>query len=153
MAKMTELTPNELATLLILKEKGPFPNPSAVGFLLHEKIEGDKKPNPSPQGMALFAGKFLSSLRSKDLADNYRSWRITSEGSAYLEYLENKDFTLDVHRVARDGSDWCVRCPHCKEVVYLPSGSVLGEQFHHNTSNGCGSWFQVSSDAKVLHGL
>ena len=146
-----ELSPMELRTLQTLRDKGPFPNPSAVGFILHESIEGPKKPNPSPQGMALFAGKFLSALRNHGLASSYQSWSINQQGKQHLEFLENREFILDVHRVAHKGGDWMVRCPHCKEEVYLPGGPVLGEQFQH--TNGCGSWFQVSSDAEVRHGL
>lgn len=64
-----------------------------------------------------------------------------------------ENLILDVTTVAKDGSDWCVKCPHCEVTVMLPSGPVRGEQFKHSNASGCGGWFEVSSTAKVIHGL
>lgn len=59
------------------------------------------------------------------------------------------DEILTVHKVTMDGGDWCVKCPHCKKVACLPSGTIKGEQFQHSTRDGCNGWFEVSSNAKA----
>jgi hypothetical protein len=57
---------------------------------------------------------------------------------------------LTVDRVLVEGSERYVKCPHCKQMVGLPSGPVRGEQFHHNNYGGCCGWFDVSHDASCM---
>lgn len=66
--------------------------------------------------------------------------------------MEATDEILTVTKVFKDGSDWGVKCPHCKRVLGLPSGPVRGEQFQDRTGSGygCGGWFEVSHDARVV---
>lgn len=60
---------------------------SAVGFILWEACDpATRKPNPSPQGMALFAGGFLGPLAKRGLIMPVRDgWSITLQGRACLE--------------------------------------------------------------------
>lgn len=69
---------------------------------------------------------------------------------------------FDVKTAVKDGSDWIVRCPHCRQQITLDGGQgdIRGEQFQHKRtaypgpkgpiSNGaCGGWFQVTSTARL----
>lgn len=63
---------------------------------------------------------------------------------------ENEQWILDVKRYAHDGGALAVRCPHCKEVIYLEGeegDDIRGEQFQHK-SKRCGGWLQVWSMAR-----
>lgn len=55
---------------------------SAVGFILWEACDpATRKPNPSPQGMALFAGGFLGPLAKRGLIRPVKEgWAITPDG-------------------------------------------------------------------------
>lgn len=85
---MTTLTAFERRALEVLArlEPGQTTYPSAVGFALQEHCDpATRKPNPAPQGMALFAGKFLRVLRKHGLASQYQGWSITAAGRKLLE--------------------------------------------------------------------
>ena len=57
------------------------------------------------------------------------------------------DLILDVTRMAKDGGEWHVRCPHCNRMLGLAEGPVRGEQFFDKV---CGGWLQVTFDAKAI---
>lgn len=82
-APSSELTPYERKALEFLGEHqthGKYP-PSVVGYALWEQSDPEtRKRNPSPQGMALFASKFLRTLREAGLASSYKGWSITRAG-------------------------------------------------------------------------
>jgi len=59
-----------------------------------------------------------------------------------------------VTRVKGTPGDRYVKCPHCGETTYLPSGPVRGEQYQHKKSErfagvGCDGWFEVAHDATL----
>lgn len=84
---MSALTPFERKTLQVLAKLPSRETlaPSQVGFALQEFCDSaDCKPNPSPQGMALFAGRFLSPLRGRGLVSSYKGWSITPAGRQAL---------------------------------------------------------------------
>jgi hypothetical protein len=57
---------------------------------------------------------------------------------------------LTVRKVTVDGSERCVVCPHCQDIVGLPGGPLRGEQFQHRlvaSNGGCKGWFEISYDA------
>lgn len=91
---MTDLTDFERKTLEILQKKGPISYTSGVGFLLLEAtagMEGSyRKQNPSPQGVALFAGRFLGKLRRRGLVGEYKGWHITDAGRKVLSQLSEE---------------------------------------------------------------
>jgi len=61
------------------------------------------------------------------------------------------DEILTVHHVTYDWGSYAVRCPHCKEFIYVEGDhmdEIRGEQYQHKT--GCGGWFEVSFDAKFV---
>jgi hypothetical protein len=70
------------------------------------------------------------------------------------------DEILTVRRFSKDGGSYCVKCPHCGEVVGIAgddSSEVKGEQFQHKRREyhgpsgprhvGCDGWFEVSRNA------
>ncbi|CAE6821623.1 hypothetical protein R70006_06228 [Paraburkholderia domus] len=63
------------------------------------------------------------------------------------------DEILTVHRFSRDGADFVVRCPHCKDVIGI-EGPVRGSQYQHRyvgrPGAGCRGWLDVSYDAKLV---
>lgn len=76
------------------------------------------------------------------------------------------DEILTVKLVSRDGGDYCVICPHCKQVIGIEGddiSEVLGEQYQHKKrerlgsrgirSSGCDGWLQISSDARFVKEL
>lgn len=61
--------------------------PSAVGYTVWEKCDPEtRKRNPSPQGLALFASKFLRALANQKLAHQYHGWYITAAGLVELNH-------------------------------------------------------------------
>lgn len=84
-----ELTPYERNALAFLgkhQAHGKYP-PSVVGYALWELSDPEtRKRNPSPQGMALFASKFLRTLREAGLASSYKGWSITGPGLDLLAH-------------------------------------------------------------------
>ena len=79
------LTASERKTLAALQEHGAM-CASAVGHLLWEQSDPlTRKRNPSPQGLALLAGRFLGRLSKRLLvAPQRRGWAITTAGYAEL---------------------------------------------------------------------
>lgn len=88
MATVT-LSPFEQKTLVLLQRerdagRGPIYT-SAVGYSLWEQCDpAVRKKNPSPQGLALFAGRFLGTLSRKRLVSPHNGWSILPKGSEAL---------------------------------------------------------------------
>ncbi|WP_321967024.1 hypothetical protein [Burkholderia cepacia] len=56
-------------------------------------------------------------------------------------------------RFCKDGSEWAIRCEHCREVIYVEDGddgTPRGEQYRHRA---CGGWNEVSVDATLVKDL
>lgn len=65
------------------------------------------------------------------------------------------DEILTVRLVTKDGGDFCVRCPHCKNLIGVAGESlaeVKGEQYQHRNSS-CGGWLEVAHDARFVSEL
>ena len=88
---MTILTPYERKTLIILRDHGPFGVLSQVGYKLFEEGGEGHKPNPSPQGMALAAGRYTGPLRKRGLIYSSGGYSISPAGRALLDELEEAD--------------------------------------------------------------
>lgn len=85
---MARLTEFERKALEVLRDAGARgARASAVGFVLWEKCDPEtRKKNPSPQGMALFAGRFLGELSQRNLIyPGNEGWAINAAGRAALE--------------------------------------------------------------------
>jgi len=66
--------------------------PSAVGQMLWERSDPEtRKRRPSPQGLALFASKFLRGLKQAGLARQNDGWYITHEGREALVTQSDDD--------------------------------------------------------------
>lgn len=81
---MTELSPTELAVLRFLEGCG---NRGARAGVIGYAVVGENKRGMkrTPQGMALFAGKFLNHLYKKRLIGGSRhGWVITDTGRQHL---------------------------------------------------------------------
>lgn len=73
------------------------------------------------------------------------------------------DLILDVRLVGKDGGGYCVRCPHCQDVVGIDGddlSEIRGEQFQHQVRTahgrravGCGGWMEVTDDARLVREL
>ena len=66
-----------------------------------------------------------------------------------------QNLILDVRRVSRDGGSYCVKCPHCKEVIYIEGEDLTemrGEQYQHK-SVICGGWLEVAHNAVFVSAL
>lgn len=62
--------------------------PSSVGYKLWEQSPTEtRKRNPSRQGLALFAGRFLRALHKAGYVSEYNGWCITQAGR---DALNNK---------------------------------------------------------------
>lgn len=64
-----------------------------------------------------------------------------------------ENLILDVHLVTRDGGSYCVRCPHCKQILGIDGddlSEIRGEQYQHRA---CGGWLEVSSGARYVKEL
>jgi hypothetical protein len=86
-----ELSEYELKALIIVRDFEPVPNLSAVGFKLFEGESDTRKRNPSPQGMALAAGRFIHKLEKHGLVGHSREGRYcTIKGKAFLTANEGK---------------------------------------------------------------
>lgn len=84
--KACNLSASERAALVYLDKHGPAPL-SAVGYSILDAVppSTDRKARPSPQGVALFAGRFVRALTKRNLAGQAKfGWCITREGRAYL---------------------------------------------------------------------
>lgn len=80
-------TPFELHALHELRDTGygKASRPSAIGYMLWQKSDPEtRKRNPSPQGLALFGGKFLRGLVSAGLAGWHDGYYITQKGRELL---------------------------------------------------------------------
>lgn len=63
------------------------------------------------------------------------------------------DEILEVSKVSKDGGDYCVICPHCKDLIGIEGddlSEIQGEQYQHKR---CGGWLEVSNDAHFVKGL
>jgi hypothetical protein len=86
-----KLTPYQVKTLQILRDKGPITNTSSVGDLLFGDRTDRVKKHPAPQGMALAAGRFLGPLNRRGYVSGYKGWSITAEGRIALAIVEARD--------------------------------------------------------------
>lgn len=64
----------------------------------------------------------------------------------------------DVRLVSKDFGSYCVRCPHCGEIIGIDGddmSEVRGEQYQHriNGTAGCGGWMQIDWDARFVREL
>ncbi|GER21303.1 hypothetical protein [Variovorax boronicumulans] len=62
-------------------------------------------------------------------------------------------FIHTVRLVSKDGGDYCVRCPHCRNIIGIEGddmSEVRGEQYQHGS---CGGWLEVSHDARFVKEL
>lgn len=70
------------------------------------------------------------------------------------------DEILTVQRVSKDGGTYCVKCPHCKEIIGIDGddlSEIRGEQYQHKRREyqgargpkfiGCDGWLEVSRTA------
>lgn len=58
-----------------------------------------------------------------------------------------------VHEVSRDGGSYCIRCPHCKEIIGIDGddmSEIRGEQYQHKQ---CGGWSEISHSARYVKEL
>jgi hypothetical protein len=58
-----------------------------------------------------------------------------------------------VRRVTKDGGDYCVKCPHCKQLIGIAGddmSEIRGEQYQHRL---CGGWLEVSTNAVFVKEL
>lgn len=56
------------------------------------------------------------------------------------------DEILTVRTVSKDGGDYIVRCPHCKEIIGIQGddmSEIRGEQYQCR----CGGWLEVGRNA------
>lgn len=63
------------------------------------------------------------------------------------------DEILTVNLVSRDGGSYCIRCPHCKEIIGIEGddmSEIQGEQYQHRQ---CGGWSQISYVARYVKEL
>ena len=71
-----------------------------------------------------------------------------------------------VHCVSKDGGDYCVKCPHCGDIIGIDGADlseIRGEQYHHKKRewqgpngkrfNGCDGWLEVSDNAVFVKEL
>ena len=84
--KTCDLTACERAALAYLRVHGPA-RLSSIGYHILDVVPGsvDRKRNPSPQGVALFAGRFVRTLSVRDLAyPDKNGWSISNKGRDHL---------------------------------------------------------------------
>lgn len=63
------------------------------------------------------------------------------------------DEILDVNVVSKDGGEYCVRCPHCQQIIGIEGydmGEIRGEQYQHGRCNG---WLQIADNARFVREL
>jgi hypothetical protein len=87
------LTEYERKALAIIRDHGPYRVLSAVGYKLFEGEKEGRKRNPSPQGMALAAGRFLRPLDKQGLIFRHPEIRISHAGRELLAELEAAEAT------------------------------------------------------------
>lgn len=87
------LTPYERKALTVLRDHGPYRNLSAIGYMLFTDRTENHKRNPSPQGTALAASRFVKPLCDRKLArwDWDDGYMIVDAGRELLTALEAAD--------------------------------------------------------------
>ena len=86
------LSEYERKALVLLRDHGPYPYLSGLGYALFDGEKDGRKRNPSPQGIALAAGRFTRALEKRELAGQDRDGRyITRKGRELLAELEAKE--------------------------------------------------------------
>lgn len=79
------LTEFERLTLEILRDSPEPMISSQVGYALFEGEKENRKKNPTPQGMALAAGRFLGPLSRRGLIHSgLRGWSLSAKGKEAL---------------------------------------------------------------------
>lgn len=79
---------------------------------------------------------------------------------------ETEGLILPVRLVSKDGGAYCVRCPHCGEIIGIDGqdlSEIRGEQFHHKRrefpgprgprSSGCDGWLEIHHNARFVREL
>lgn len=86
---MPSVSEYERKALELLRDHGPYPYLSGLGYQLFDGETDTRKRNPSPQGMALAAGRFTRALEKKGLAGQGSGGRfITARGREVLAALD-----------------------------------------------------------------
>lgn len=88
--KTITLTPYERKALAVIRDHGPYRNLSAIGYMIFTERTDNHKRNPSPQGTALAASRFVKPLCSRQLVrdDWDHGYTITTAGRELLAELE-----------------------------------------------------------------
>jgi hypothetical protein len=71
-----------------------------------------------------------------------------------------------VRLVSKDGGEYCVRCPHCSDIIGIDGADmseIRGEQYQHKRrewqgphglrSSGCDGWLMVTHSANFVREL
>ena len=83
------LSEYERKALALLRDHGPYPYLSGLGYALFDGEKEGRKAHPSPQGIALAAGRFTRALEKRGLSAQDRDGRhITGKGRELLAELE-----------------------------------------------------------------
>jgi len=83
------LSEYERKALELLRDNGPYPYLSGLGYALFAGEKEGRKRHPSPQGIALAAGRFTRALEKRELAAQDLDGRyITRKGRELLAELE-----------------------------------------------------------------
>lgn len=82
------------------------------------------------------------------------------------EVEDTAGYILPVKRVSKDGGDYCVKCPHCGEIIGIQGddmSEIRGEQFQHKKreypgprgmkTSGCDGWLEVTQNAVFVKEL
>lgn len=76
--------------------------------------------------------------------------------------FEDRGFILPVTLVTRDGGDYCIRCPHCNELMGIDGADmseVRGEMYRHlmrgfgTRRTYCGGEIEVTHSARFVREL
>lgn len=57
--------------------------------------------------------------------------------------------------VSKDGGDYVVACPHCKDIIGIEGddlSEIRGEQYRRGRDH-CGGWLEVSRSARYVKQL
>jgi hypothetical protein len=80
--------------------------------------------------------------------------------------MTDLNLILPVRLVSKDGGDYCVKCPHCGDIIGIEGedlSEIRGEQYQHKRrewhgpygmkSNGCDGWLEIDEDARYVREL
>ncbi len=66
---------------------------------------------------------------------------------------EITDEIKTVRRYSKDGGSWCIRCVHCREVIYVEDGDDDGTPRGEQYRCRCGGWNEVGVNAAFVREL